>query len=137
MTSGTPASRRNPKSTVHGPDARRPGIHIAGERFSGILPGVYNPLIVLRLAEDGEPSLRPFADRVGCSHEMLNKFEQGEVMLGEENLAAYCRVTGKSEAEVLRRYHRVRLARAESERADARSHLKALGTTRRRGRILP
>ncbi len=91
-----------------------------------------NPLVAVRRAQPGEPSLRDFAKQLRFSYETLRKFETGLASLSDQDLAAYAKAVKLPVAEVLTRFHRVRLEYHEAGREDARRELARLGVSGKR-----
>ncbi len=103
-----------------------------------ILPGMAtNPLIALRVALPGQPSLRDLAPKVGCSYTHLNKFERGVVELSTEQLARYAKAVGIGVCEVELRWLEIALEVNLRERQAIHERMRGLGKSdprRRAGR---
>jgi transcriptional regulator with XRE-family HTH domain len=92
-----------------------------------------NPLAAFRVALPGEPSLRDLAKRVGFSYELLRRFELGETLLSEKDLATLAKALGKPTDEIMRRFYSLRIDYALEIAKDARRRLRELGHNGRRG----
>lgn len=86
-----------------------------------------NPLIALRVARPGQPTLRDLAAKIGCSHAHLHSFELGETMMSDELIAAYAKLVRLDPTDIKRRFWYVAMDRAEETRATARAELRKLG----------
>ena len=91
-----------------------------------------NPLVVLRLALPGQPTLRELAKVIGISHEALRQFEAGESSLSEEKLALLAKALHQPKDELVRRFYLVRLDYGDGLVRDARSRLRELGVDGKR-----
>lgn len=102
-----------------------------------VAPMATNPLIALRVALPGQPSTRQLAKIVGCSHELLRRFELGVAMLGEAYLAKYAKAVKSTPDEIERRWLYIALDEVHRRRSEIQDRLRALGVSdprRRAGR---
>lgn len=96
-----------------------------------------NPLIALRVALPGQPSTRALAKVIGCSHELLRRFELGVVELGPVYLVKYAKAVGSTANEVERRWLFIALEAVHRRRTEIHDRLRELGVSdprRRAGR---
>lgn len=101
---------------------------LPASRVLRILPGMpTNPLMVLRLALPGQPSMREVARKLGCSQTLLNKFERGEIKIGQELLEKYAKVVGRTPADVMERWLHAALELNRQRRLELQADLRALG----------
>ena len=96
-----------------------------------------NPLIALRVALPGQPSTRELAKAVGCSHELLRRFELGVAMLGAGYFTKYAKAVKATPEDVERRWLYVALDEVHRRRTEIQDRLRELGVAdprRRAGR---
>jgi transcriptional regulator with XRE-family HTH domain len=83
-------------------------------------------LSVLRLALPGSPSSREIARQIGCSQQLLHKFERGEGNMSERLLVKYAKLVGHDANEIRKRWLHAALEATRQRRLELLAELKDL-----------
>jgi len=93
-----------------------------------------SPLSILRLAQQGAPTLRDIAGEIGCSHQAVHLFEIGRASLSPEKLRAYARAVHAKPSDVRRRFLLASLAFHLGKVRDLKRQVRASGGAVGQGR---